>query len=60
VGGVIFAIGSSDIEDPASRLHHRDQIGIVSSGCYHSIDPGKLTLVPYFADMCADRIMPRE
>lgn len=60
IGGVIFAIGSSDIDDPSSGLHHRDQIGIVSSGSYHSVDPGKLTLVPYFAEMCADRIMPRE
>lgn len=60
VGGVIFAIGSSDIDDPSSGLHHRDQIGIVSSGRYHSVDPGKLTLVPYFAEMCANRILPRE
>ncbi|MGH6727986.1 MAG: FAD-dependent oxidoreductase [Pseudolabrys sp.] len=55
-GGVIVAWGSTDIVDPNSELHHRYEIGITSAGHYHSIDPGKLTLAPYFAEQCADRI----
>lgn len=55
-GGKIVAWGNSDIYDPNSELHQRFQIGITSVGNYHSIDPGKLTLAPYFATECADRI----
>jgi hypothetical protein len=55
-GGVILAWGKTDIYDPASELHNRYEIGITSVGRYHSIDPGKLTLAPYFADALAARI----
>jgi FAD dependent oxidoreductase len=55
-GGVIVAWGESDIYDPTSQLHQRYEIGVKSFGRYHSIDPGKLTLAPYFAEQCADRI----
>jgi glycine/D-amino acid oxidase-like deaminating enzyme len=55
-GGVIVAWGATDIYDPASELHRRFEIGVTSTGRFHSIDPGKLTMAPYFADMCADRI----
>lgn len=57
-GGVIVAWGSTDIDDPASELHRRYEIGVTSSGHYHSVDPGKLTMTPYFAGVCADRIVP--
>jgi glycine/D-amino acid oxidase-like deaminating enzyme len=56
-GGVIVAWGKTDIDDPASELHRRSEIGITTRGGYHSIDPGKLTLAPYFAERCADRIV---
>jgi hypothetical protein len=56
-GGVIVAFGSTDIVDPHSELHHRREIGIVTRGRYHSVDPGKLTMAPYFAGMCAERIL---
>jgi glycine/D-amino acid oxidase-like deaminating enzyme len=56
-GGVIVAWGHTDIDDPASELHRRYEIGVTSSGRYHSVDPGKLTLTPYFAGVCADRIV---
>ncbi len=56
LGGVIVAWGKTDIDDPLSELHQRRDIGIRSDGCYHSIDPGKLTMVPYFAERCAARI----
>jgi glycine/D-amino acid oxidase-like deaminating enzyme len=56
-GGVIVAWGQTDIYDPQSELHRRFEIGVTSSGQYHSVDPGKLTMAPYFADVCADRIL---
>ena len=56
-GGVIVAWGATDIYDPASELHQRFAIGVTSAGRYHSIDPGKLTMAPYFAEVCAGRIL---
>jgi hypothetical protein len=56
-GGVIVAWGKTDIHDPASELHRRFEIGVTSTGRFHSIDPGKLTMAPYFADVCAGRIL---
>src|SRR5258708_17948640 len=56
-GGIIFAWGRTDIYDPASELHRRFEIGVTSTGRFHSIDPGKLTMAPYFADICAGRIL---
>lgn len=56
-GGVIVAWGQTDIDDPCSELHRRYEIGVTSTGGYHSVDPGKLTMTPYFADVCVDRIM---
>ena len=55
-GGVIVAWGQTDIYDPHSELHQRHRIGVTSNGRYHSIDPGKLTMAPYFANECASRI----
>jgi glycine/D-amino acid oxidase-like deaminating enzyme len=56
-GGVIVAWGETDIYDPASELHQRFAIGVTSTGRYHSIDPGKLTMAPHFADVCSARIL---
>jgi glycine/D-amino acid oxidase-like deaminating enzyme len=56
-GGVIVAWGETDIYDPASELHRRFEIGVTSTGRFHSVDPGKLTMAPYFADVCAGRIL---
>ncbi len=55
-GGVIVAWGASDIYDQTSELHRRFDTGIGSHGRYHSIDPGKLTLAPYFAEVCGERV----
>jgi hypothetical protein len=55
-GGVIVAWGNTDIYDPGSELHRRYEIGVQSNKNFHSIDPGKLTMVPYFAEVCANRI----
>jgi glycine/D-amino acid oxidase-like deaminating enzyme len=57
-GGVIVAWGETDIYDPASELHRRYEIGVTSSGRFHSVDPGKLTMAPFFAEVCAERIRP--
>jgi len=54
--GIIFAWGQTDIDDPASGLHERHAIGLVSRGHYHTIDTGKLTMAPLFGKMVADRI----
>jgi len=56
-GGTITAWGSTDIDDPASELHNRYDIGVNSHGCYYSVDTGKLTMAPHFAELCAERIM---
>jgi hypothetical protein len=58
VGGNIFAWGSTDIDDVTSELHQRHDIGVVSVGNYHSVDPGKFSMAPYFAEICANRIVP--
>jgi glycine/D-amino acid oxidase-like deaminating enzyme len=57
-GGAIVAWGDTDIYDPASELHRRYEIGVTSYGAFHSVDPGKLTMAPYFAEACAERIKP--
>jgi glycine/D-amino acid oxidase-like deaminating enzyme len=54
--GIIVAWGSTDIDDRASELHCRHEIGVHSYNHYHSIDPGKFTMAPRFARVCADRI----
>ena len=56
-GGAIVAWGASDIYDPASELHRRHEIGVTSHGRYHSVDPGKLTLAPHFAERLAERVL---
>jgi hypothetical protein len=56
-GGAIVAWGQTDIYDPASELHRRFEIGVTTTGRFHSVDPGKLTMAPYFADICAGRIV---
>jgi glycine/D-amino acid oxidase-like deaminating enzyme len=56
-GGVIVAWGETDIYDPESELHRRFEIGVTSTGRFHSVDPGKLTMAPFFADVCVRRIL---
>lgn len=55
-GGVIAAWGDAGIEDPASELHRRYDIGVSSYGRYHSVDTGKYTMAPLFAVEACDRI----
>jgi hypothetical protein len=56
-GGVIIAWGATDIYDPQSELHQRYEIGVTTKGKFHSVDPGKLTMAPYFAEECARRLL---
>jgi len=55
--GIITARARTDIDDPESELHARYHVGVHSTGGYHSVDPGKFTLAPYFATVCVDRIL---
>lgn len=58
--GIIFSWGQSDVDDPSSELHQRFDVGPQTHfGTYHSIDTGKLTLAPMFAEQVADRILPK-
>ena len=57
VGGPIYAMGETDIDDPSSGLHARTNPGIQSAGRYHSVDPGKYCLVPLMAMLAADNLV---
>jgi hypothetical protein len=52
--GVIFAWGDRDIDDRASELHQRADIGVSFHDGYASIDTGKLTTAPLFARELVD------
>lgn len=47
--GAIFTWGQTDINDPASQLHLRHDTGVYAHDGYFSIDTGKLTTAPLFA-----------
>jgi hypothetical protein len=53
---VIYALGTTDVDDASSELHARSAIGLQSRGRYHSLDTGKYTLVPYWGKRVADRV----
>jgi glycine/D-amino acid oxidase-like deaminating enzyme len=56
VGGVILALGTTDIHNEGSQLHERKLIGPRSFGRYHTADTGKWTTAPLFAEILAKRI----
>lgn len=47
--GVIFSWGETDIDQSDSQLHERAQIGVDAHDGYFSINTGKLTTAPLFA-----------
>ena len=49
-GGWIFAFGETDIDDPDSQLHRRTAVGVERKGRYLTVNTGKLTLAPLFAE----------
>jgi glycine/D-amino acid oxidase-like deaminating enzyme len=57
--GAIVALGRTDVDDAASGLHHRVNIGVISLENYHTIDPGKMTTAPLFALEAAERVATR-
>jgi hypothetical protein len=54
--GIIYARGTTDIDDPGSGFHQRHAIGPRSFGHYHSVDTGKYTMAPLFARRLAEQI----
>lgn len=56
-GGVIFAWGNTGVDDPASMLHERYEIGVHSCGNYHSVNTGKYTMTPWMGMKTAERIL---
>ena len=54
--GVIFAWGERDIDDPVSGLHERAAIGPEFRDGYVTVNTGKLTTAPLFADEVARRL----
>lgn len=51
--GVIFSWGQTDIDDLRSELHRRDDIGPTMHGGYITVNTGKLTTAPLFAQRVA-------
>lgn len=52
-GGVIFAWGQTDIDDPKSGLHERHAIGATFQKDWASMDTGKYCMAPYYATALA-------
>jgi hypothetical protein len=52
--GIIAAWGATDIDDPTSALHERHEIGVHAHDGWFSIDTGKLTTAPLFAEQLVD------
>ena len=48
-GGVIYALGATDIDDPSSHLHRRYEIGPVAHDSYITVDTGKYCKAPMIA-----------
>jgi len=48
--GIVFSWGNTDILDPDSELHRRYETGIHAYDGYFSIDTGKFTCAPFYAD----------
>ena len=54
--GTIFSWGTTDIDDLQSGLHERHNIGVRSYDGYFSIDTGKYTCAPFFANQLLAKI----
>ena len=54
--GVIFSWGDTDIDDSESELHVRYDIGVSGEDGYYSIDTGKFTCAPLFAERLAELV----
>jgi glycine/D-amino acid oxidase-like deaminating enzyme len=54
--GIIAAWGATDIDDPRSALHERYEIGVHDHDGWFSVDTGKLTTAPLFAQQLVDLV----
>jgi len=54
--GIIAAWGATDIDDPTSALHERHEIGVHAHDGWFSIDTGKLTTAPLFAQQLVELV----
>lgn len=57
--GVIYSWGETDIDDYASALHQRHEIGFTAHDGNYSIDTGKFTCAPYFAQELVNHVQKR-
>jgi glycine/D-amino acid oxidase-like deaminating enzyme len=55
--GIIVASGGNDVDQRDSGLHQRDRIGPKRQGMWWTIDTGKLTTAPLFADQAVREIV---
>lgn len=53
-GNWIYAPATTDVNNPKSLLHQRTQVGIIRKGNYFSLNPGKYTTAPFFAEELAE------
>jgi glycine/D-amino acid oxidase-like deaminating enzyme len=51
--GIITAWGTTDVDDPQSALHERHDVGPRARDGWISVDTGKLTMAPLFAEQAA-------
>lgn len=56
-GGVIYSWGETDIDDHASKLHTRHEIGFAHHDGYYTVDTGKFTCAPMFAEQIAKHVV---
>ena len=54
--GIIFCWGATDIDDPESELHSRHAAGVYAHDGYFSVNTGKFTTAPLFADQLLDMV----
>ncbi len=55
-GGVIFSWGETDIDDLDSELHRRNDIGPAWHDGYITVNTGKFTTAPLFAQRIVDML----
>lgn len=55
--GVIIGHGMQDVDSPHSGLHQRDGLGIRHLGRWTSINPGKLTTAPLYAEQFVQQLL---
>lgn len=56
-GGFIMAVGDTDIDDPASGLHMRHQIGVRAQGRWISLSTGKFCTAPLYGVEAAQSML---